>query len=128
MEATVIVTVLALLQFTLFGFQVGGMRTKHGIRAPATTGHPEFERMFRVQMNTLEQLVVFVPALWMHAWLTGQVLVGAGIGLAYIVGRFMYRAAYLKDPAGRGPGFGLTVVATAVLLLWSLVIAVKALI
>jgi len=128
MEATVIVTVLALLQFMWFGFQVGSMRTKHGVKAPATSGPPEFDRTFRVQMNTLEQLVVFVPALWMHAWLTGQVTWGAGIGVAYIVGRFMYRAAYLKDPAGRGPGFGLTVVATSVLLLWSLVAAIRALV
>jgi len=127
MEATVIVTVLALLQFVFFGVQVGGMRHKHGVTAPATTGHPEFERMFRVHLNTLEQLVVFVPALWMHAFVTGQQLAGAAIGVVYIIGRFMYRVAYVKDPAGRGPGFATTVVASAVLLIWTFASAVRAL-
>jgi uncharacterized MAPEG superfamily protein len=123
MEATVIITILALAQFVLFGIQVGSMRGKHSIKAPAVTGHPEFERMFRVQQNSMEQLVVFVPALWIFAHLVNP-LWGAGMGLVFIIGRFIYRSSYVKDPDARGMGFTITFVPTAVMLLWSLVVAV----
>lgn len=126
-EYTAIVTLLALMQFMLFSIQVGSMRIKHGVKAPATTGHPEFDRMFRVQQNTMEQLVVFVPALWIYAHLVNP-LWGAGIGIFFVIGRFVYRAAYLKDPASRSNGFTIGVFATAVLLVWSLVAAVMSLI
>jgi uncharacterized MAPEG superfamily protein len=126
-EYTAIVTLLVLMQFMLFSIQVGAMRVKHGVKAPAITGHPEFERMFRVQQNTMEQLVVFVPALWIYAYLVNP-LWGAGIGLFFIIGRFVYRAAYLKDPASRSNGFSIGVLAIAVLLVWSLVAAVMSLI
>jgi len=120
MEATVIITILALAQFMLFGIQVGSMRGKHGVKAPATTGHPEFERMFRVQQNTMEQLVVFIPTLWIYGYLVNWFW-GAAIGLVYIVGRFIYRASYVKDPDSRGIGFTLTFLPTAVMLVWSLI-------
>ena len=123
MEATVIVTFLALAQYVLFGVQVGSMRGKYVIKAPATTGHPEFERMNRVHGNTMEQLVVFLPALWIHAMYANP-LWGAGIGLVFVVGRFVYRAEYLKDPASRGTGFLLSFIPSAVLLVWGLVLAV----
>ena len=123
MEATVIVTVLALMQFTLFGIQVGSLRAKHGVKAPATTGHDEFERMNRVHMNTLEQLVVFLPALWMFAHVVNP-LWGALIGLVFIAGRFLYRAEYLKDPSSRSPGFTISFLPSAVLLIWTLVAVV----
>ena len=127
MEYTAIVTLLALMQFMLFSIQVGAMRVKHGVIAPAITGHPQFERMFRVQQNTMEQLVVFVPALWIYALLVNP-LWGAGIGFFFVIGRFIYRAAYLKDPDSRSNGFTIGVLATAVLLVWSLVAAVMSLI
>jgi uncharacterized membrane-anchored protein len=75
----------------------------------------------------MEQLVVFVPALWIYAYLVNP-LWGAGIGLFFIIGRFVYRAAYLKDPASRSNGFSIGVLAIAVLLVWSLVAAVMSLI
>ena len=127
MEYVAIVTLLALMQFMLFSIQVGAMRVKHGVKAPATSGHSEFERMFRIQQNTMEQLVVFVPALWIYARLVNP-LWGAGIGLLFVIGRFVYRAAYLKDPASRSNGFTIGVLATSVLLVWSLVAAVMSLI
>ena len=120
MQAVAIVTILALAQFILFTIQVGSMRGKHGVKAPAITGHPDFERMFRVQQNTMEQLIAFVPALWIYAYLVNPFW-GAAIGLVFIVGRFIYRAAYLKDPDSRGLGFTLTFLPTAVMLVWSLV-------
>ena len=123
MEATVIITFLALAQYVLFGIQVGELRAKHGVQAPAITGHEEFERMYRVHQNTLEQLVVFLPALWMHAYYSNP-LWGAVVGLLYVVGRFVYRAEYLKDPSSRSPGFTMSFIPSAVLLIWALVAAV----
>jgi uncharacterized MAPEG superfamily protein len=79
--------------------------------------------MNRVHQNTMEQLVVFLPALWIHAQYANP-LWGAALGLVFIVGRFIYRAEYLKDPGSRSPGFSLSVVPSLVLLIWSLVIVV----
>lgn len=124
MEATVIVTFLVLAQYVLFGVQVGAMRGKHGVKAPATRGHEEFERMNRVHINTMEQLVLFLPALWIHAQYANP-LWGAVLGGVFIVGRFLYRAEYLKDPGSRSPGFTLTITASLVLLIWALVAAIK---
>jgi len=124
MEAVAIVTILALGQFVLFSIQVGSMRVKHGIKAPEVTGHPDFERMLRIQQNTMEQLVAFIPALWIFGYLVNPFW-GAAIGLVFIVGRFVYRASYLKDPGSRGPGFTITFIPTAVMLVWSLLAALN---
>ena len=123
MEAVAIITVLALAQYILFSIQVGSMRGKHKVSAPAISGHPEFERMFRVQQNTMEQLVVFIPTLWIFGYLVNP-LWAAAMGAVFVAGRFIYRAAYLKDPGGRGPGFTITFLPTAVMLVWSLIVAV----
>lgn len=123
MEATVIVTFFALAQYSLFGIQVGSLRAKYDVIAPSQTGHEQFERMNRVHLNTLEQLVLFIPALWMHAYYANP-LWGAIIGLIFIVGRFIYRAEYLKDPASRSTGFAMTFIPSAVLLVWTLVVAI----
>jgi len=120
MEAVAIITVLALLQFYWFGFEVGKMRVKHQCKAPAITGAPEFERMFRVQQNTMEQLVMFIPALWLYAELVNP-LWGVGMGMIYLVGRFIYRVSYVKDPATRSAGFTISSLPIAVMLFWVLV-------
>lgn len=124
MAAIAIVTILALGQYILFSIQVGSLRGKHGIKAPAIAGHPEFERMFRVQQNTMEQLVAFIPTLWIYGYVVNAKW-GAAIGLVYIVGRFVYRAEYLKDPDSRGLGFTITFLPTAVMLVWALIAAVR---
>ena len=123
MELVAIITVLALMQFVYFGVRVGQMRAKHGVKAPEMTGDPEFMRMFRIHQNTMEQLVVFVPALWIfaHYW---DPKWGAAIGLIYIASRFVYYLGYLKDPKDRGRGFGIGFVMTAVLLVGSIAGAV----
>ncbi|MFT5401169.1 MAG: glutathione S-transferase [Gammaproteobacteria bacterium] len=123
MEAVAIVSVLALMQFFWFGIEVGKMRVKHACKAPAITGAPEFERMFRVQQNTMEQLVMFLPTLWMFGYLVNP-LWGAGMGVVYLVGRALYCVAYVKDPKGRSLGFMLSVLPTSVMMLWVLVDAV----
>ena len=122
MEAVTIVTVLAILQFYWFGVQVGKMRVKHQCKAPAITGAPEFERMFRVQQNTMEQLVMFLPALWLYASLVNP-LWGAGLGVVYLIGRFIYRSSYLRDPGARSLGFAISILPTSVMLVWVLIAA-----
>lgn len=127
MEWVIIVTVLALLQYTWFGIQVGAVRGKQGLKAPAMFGAPEFDRMFRVHYNTMEQLVLMLPLMWIFAHQVNA-LWAAGFGVVFIVGRFIYRAAYLKDPAGRSVGFTLTFLPSAVMAIWLLVDAVRNLI
>ncbi len=127
MEVVTIVTILALIQFFWFGIEVGKMRVKHQCKAPAITGAPEFERMFRVQQNTLEQIVVFIPALWLFAEFVNP-LWAAGMGVVYLIGRAVYRMAYVKDPKGRSIGFMMTALPTLVMLIWALVDAVLGLI
>jgi glutathione S-transferase len=123
MPYTDIVTALALLQFIWFGMQVGSARGKYGIHAPAVTGNETFERHFRVQQNTLELLIVFIPGLWLCAhyfdprW-------AAGLGVVYLVGRQMYAASYVKDPKSRSAGYGLSALPTLLLVLAGLVGAV----
>ena len=124
MEAVVVVTVLALLQYVFFGAQVGGMRGEAGIKAPAMSGDEQFERRNRVHQNTLEQLVVLIPSLWLFAHFVNP-LWGAGIGTVYLIGRFVYRSAYLRDPSSRGAGFVLSLVPSLVMLVWVLIVAVR---
>lgn len=124
MDLVIIVTTLALMQFYWFGIEVGKMRAKHQCKAPAITGAPEFERMFRVQQNTMEQIVMFIPALWLFAEVVNPVW-AAGLGVVYLVGRTVYRVAYVKEPKGRSAGFMLSVLPTSVMLVWVLVVAVQ---
>jgi len=126
MEYVAIVTVLALLQFTLFGVQVGSMRAKHGVKAPAMAGQTDFDRMYRVHYNTMEQLVVILPAMWLFAHTVNPVW-AAGFGVVYLIGRLIYRAAYLKDPAGRSLGFTMSFLPSAVMMVWVLISSVLAL-
>jgi len=104
MELIAIVTGLAALQVFMFAFQVGGARVKSGIDAPAMTGDAALERASRIHMNTVEQLVIFLPGLWMFGYYVNPQY-GAGIGLIFIIGRFVYRSAYLGDPKKRTVGF-----------------------
>lgn len=115
-----IVTVLALLQFVVFGALVGRARGKYGIGAPSVSGHEMFERYYRVQMNTLELLVVFVPGLWLAARYWSPFVVAA-IGAVYLVGRVLYFRAYLSEPAKRGTGFVMSLGPAVLLLLATLV-------
>ncbi len=114
------VALLAVLQYIVFGFLVGRARGKYGVVAPAVSGNAMFERHLRVQMNTLEQLVAFLPALWIAAQYWSNALV-AGIGAVYLLGRLLYWRAYIADPGKRGPGFLLTLAATSTLLVLGLI-------
>ncbi len=118
-----IVTALALLQFVVFGFKVGMARGKYGVHAPAVSGNPVFERHFRVQQNTLEQLIVFLPGLYLFSRHVNP-LAAAALGLVYLAGREIYSATYVKDPAKRSLGFGLTMLPNVTLMLGGLAGAV----
>ena len=120
MELIVIVTGLAVLQAFFFAFQVGGARQKHGIDAPAITGNPEFERAFRVHANTIEQLVVFLPGLWMFGYYVDE-RIGAGMGLLFVIARFVYCNAYLGDPKNRSAGFGIGALAMMILVVGGMI-------
>ena len=127
MPYVAIVTAVALLQFFWFGWQVGVARGKYNIAAPAVSGNEIFERVFRVHMNTLEQLVVFLPALWIFASYISP-LWAAGIGAVFIVGRALYARSYVKDPKSRSAGFALTALPELALLIGILIWAVMALV
>jgi glutathione S-transferase len=117
---TAAVTILSILFVFYTGLVVAQMRGKHGVTAPAVTGHPEFERAYRVQVNTLEQFVMFLPLLWLATiyfkllpWLP------ALLGLVWIIGRFLYMRGYLAAAEKRSNGFLITSLATLGLLILS---------
>lgn len=119
-----IVTLVSLLVYFWMVMGVGAARRKSGIDAPAMTGDPGLERAVRIQANTLEWLPVFIPSLWLcHIFWQPQDQSGiivAAIGVVWIVGRIIYGLAYAKDPAKRSLGFGIQLLATAVLLFGAL--------
>jgi uncharacterized MAPEG superfamily protein len=116
------VTILAVLMLFYTSVPVGRARGKHGIKAPAMTGHEDLERAVRVHMNSLEQFALFLPMLWVAtltftlvAWLP------AALGLIWVAGRFIYMQAYLRDPGSRSTGFLITLLATAGLVILSVI-------
>ena len=115
-----LVAILALFQFFAFALLVGRARGKYGVKAPAITGNEMFERAFRVQMNTLELLVLFLPALYLSAKYWSPLYV-AGAGAIYIIGRIIYWRAYMAAPQTRTLGFALSIGPCLVLLVAALV-------
>jgi glutathione S-transferase len=114
----VVILLTVLLQFGTV-YVVGRARTKYGIQAPAISGHPAFERAYRVQMNTLENTVMFLPTLWL-ALHYGYVLWAGLAGLVWIAGRIWYASAYLQDARKRGPGYLVSMIGWAALLVMGL--------
>lgn len=114
-----IVAMLVVVQYLFFTTLVGRARGQYGVKAPAITGHEGFERVYRVQMNTLELMIALLPSMfvaarfWPAAWV-------AGVGVIYLIGRFIYWRAYVAAPAARGLGFGLSMLPVLMLLLMAL--------
>jgi glutathione S-transferase len=121
-----IVTALAVLQFVVFGFRVGAARERYGVKAPAIAGNEIFERLFRIQMNTLEQLIVFLPGLYLFARYFSP-YVAAALGVVYLLGRELYAFTYVRDPSKRSVGYGVTFLPIVILVLGGLIGAVRAL-
>ena len=117
------VILAAVLQYVVIGVFVGVARGWYDVKAPATTGHPKFERWFRVHQNSLEMLIAFVPAAWLFGWWVSQAWATA-IGLVYVAARILYTVQYLKDPSTREIGAGLSFLAIFVLIVGGLIKAV----
>jgi glutathione S-transferase len=113
---TALVTCLAILFYFFTSIQVSKARSAFGIKVPATSGHPDFERVFRVQMNTLEWMPIFLPSLWLFAIYIGD-LYAALLGLIWIAGRVLYLTGYSQAAAKRGRGFAIQ--ALAGIILWA---------
>jgi glutathione S-transferase len=116
---TALVTCLTILSYFFIIFRVGKARAAFGIKAPATTGNPDFERVFRVQMNTLEWMVAFLPSLWLFAIYVSDPI-AAVLGLIWIVGRMLYLTGYSQAAEKRELGFAIQGGATALLWLGAL--------
>ncbi|MDB5675261.1 MAG: hypothetical protein JWM65_2243 [Sphingomonas bacterium] len=116
---TALVTLLSLLVYFWMSLQVGRARGKCGIQPPAMTGDQLMERAIRVQSNTLEWLPIFLPSLWLFALYWNE-MVAAGLGVVWIIGRFLYATGYMADPAKRSTGFLIQFLACGALLLGAL--------
>ncbi len=121
-----LVIALALVELFVFGAAVGRARGRYGVAAPATSGHEMFERYYRVQMNTLELLVMWVPAMWLFAREVSPAA-AVGLGILYLIGRLVYFFAYVKDPKTRGLGYALSAGPTLLLVLGAVFGAARAL-
>jgi len=119
-----LVVLLAVLQYMVFGMMVGRARMRYQVLAPATVGHPQFERLFRVHYNTLELLVAFIPSIWLFG-LYLDPRWGAGIGAIFVLGRAVYAFAYIRAPQRREVGAMMSFASVAVLLFGALFGAVR---
>jgi len=113
---TALVTCLAIAFYFFTSARVARAHHTFGVKLPAMTGHPDFERVYRVQMNTLEWMPIFLPALWLFAIYISD-SIAAALGVVWIVGRILYLTGYSKAVEKRGPGFGIQ--ATAAIILWA---------
>jgi uncharacterized MAPEG superfamily protein len=114
-----LVTALTVILLFATAFVVGRARGRYDIKAPAVTGHPVFERAWRVQMNTLEATLMFLPSLWLAAQYGNPAVAGV-LGLIWLAARTWYASAYIRDPAKRGMPFALGSLMMVALLVWGL--------
>lgn len=126
MQMAALITLVALIEYMVFQGFVGSARQKGGVQAPKVTGDENYERWYRVQLNTVEQLVVFLPALWICAS-AGATTVVTVAGVAFLIGRPIYAYSYVADPGKRTIGFVLGFLANVALLgraTWSAITAI----
>jgi glutathione S-transferase len=119
-EPVFIVILLALIEYQVLTGLVARARNLYGVRAPATTGNPDFERTYRVQQNTLENLIVFLPAIWIFG-LYVSALWATVLGALFIVARAAYAVGYIRAAEKRGPGAGVSGLVLAVLVIGGLI-------
>ncbi|MEG4056048.1 MULTISPECIES: MAPEG family protein [unclassified Microcoleus] len=115
-----LITVSALILYFVVTINVGRARFKHKVSPPQMTGNPDFERVVRVQQNTLEQMILFLPSLWLFSQFISPIW-GAGIGAVWIVGRILFAWGYYQAAEKRAAGFGISTLATLALLGGSLI-------
>ena len=124
---TALITVLSLVLYFVLTAMVGRARGKYQISAPAISGNADFERVFRVQQNTVESLVMHLPVLWLFAFYVSDCW-AAGLGAVWIIGRILYARGYYAEAKKRSTGVLISTIATFVLLIGSLVEIVCAMI
>jgi uncharacterized MAPEG superfamily protein len=115
-----IVVLLAILQYVVIGMCVGRARVWYGVPAPAVTGHPKFERWYRVHQNTLEMLMAFIPAIWLYGWWVSPTW-GTALGLLFVGARVIYAVQYIADPGSRRFGAFLSFFAVLALVIGGIV-------
>jgi glutathione S-transferase len=125
MDHATLIVLLALLQYVWFTARVGATRGKYNVNAPACEGDETWNRLFRIQQNTMEQLIIFVPATYAFALYLSELWVLLP-GLAFIVARFLYSSEYASDPKTRTPGMAITLLSNVVLVLGALFGLMKA--
>ncbi|KRR30415.1 MAPEG family protein [Bradyrhizobium retamae] len=111
---TALVSLLAILVYFYSSVRVSQARGKFGVKLPAISGNPDFERVFRAQMNTLEWLPIFLPSLWLFAIYISDGI-AAALGLVWVIGRILYIFGYAKSVPQRSPGFATQALATIAL-------------
>ena len=111
---TALVTCLAIGFYLYTSINVGRARDTFSVKAPAISGNADFERVFRVQMNTLEWMPIFLPSLWLFAIYISDPI-AAAVGIVWIAGRILYLVGYSEAAAKRGRGFGIQALACGVL-------------
>ena len=116
MEWIAVITGIALIEYMVFGFRAGSARGKYDVPAPKISGNEIFERHFRVHQNTMEQLVVFIPSLWIFATYTSATI-AAALGAVFVIARPFYGLAYVADPGKRTAGFAAGFLANVALVL-----------
>lgn len=114
-----LITALTVVIISIAMFFVGRARGKYQIHAPATSGHPDFERAFRAHQNTLEQTVMFLPLLWLATMYCNEQY-AAYLGYAWLIGRLWFVFGYIAEAGKRSMGFGISILATLLLLVMSL--------
>jgi hypothetical protein len=125
MAYTTVIVMLALIEYLYFGGAVGKARGQSGIKAPAVTGDEVFERYFRIHQNTLEQLIIFIPAIYASAYYVSD-LFAVAAGVVFLIGRALYFRSYARDPDSRTVGMVATMLANLALLLGGLIGALLA--
>lgn len=122
---TAAVTMLAVILYIYMGIRVGQARGQYKISAPAMTGNPDFERIVRIQANTMEFMVAFLPSLWLAALYFGG-WIPAALGLVWVIGRIVYMIGYAAEASKRSAGFGIQALATILLIVLAIVGIVQA--
>ena len=120
MHVVAFTVMLALLEYVIITFMVGSARVRYKVPAPATTGDPIFERYFRVQQNTLEQLIVFIPSIFIFAAYV-HMIAAAALGFIFVVARAIYAMGYVRDPEKRAGGATATFLVNLILVLGALI-------
>jgi len=120
-----LIIVLALIEFALFGYAVGQARTRYQVSAPATSGHEVFDRYFRAHMNTLEQLVVFLPSIWLFAHYINA-WIAVALGALFLIGRALYFRGYVQAAQTRHAGFVISAIPNVTLLVGALIGVIRA--